>query len=129
MRLQIKDKTLAVDFHQDLEKTRVDQPCLLTNQAVYIDDPFVLNQSQCFPADAPTDHRSHLLDLLTRAPVHNLLEEMVANEKLKNVFTSLDRACKGELVFDQTGQSFLYKERTSSELVNSRNISAGLQTC
>lgn len=128
MRLQIKDKTLAVDFHRDLEKTRVDQPCLLTNQAVYIDDPFVLNQSRCFPADTPTDHRSHLLDLLTRAPVHNLLEEMVANEKLKNVFTSLDRACKGELVFDQTGQSFLYKEGASSELVNSRNISAGLQT-
>lgn len=128
IRLQIKDKTLAFDFHRDLAKTRVHRPFLLTNQAVYIDDPFVLNQSPRFPSDAPTDHRSHLLDLLTRAPVHNLLEGMVAKEKLKNVFTSLDRACQGELVFDQAGQSFLYKEGASSELVHSRNISAGLQT-
>lgn len=129
IRLQIKDKTLAVDFNPDLEKTHVDQPFLLTNQAVYIDDPFVLSQSRHFSTVYDSaDHRSHLVYLLTKAPVHNLLEEILANEKLNKVFTSLERVCEGELVFDQAGRSFQYKERASSEPVNSRNISAGLQT-
>lgn len=130
VRLQIKDKMLEVEFDKQLDKTRVNCPFLLINQAVYIDDPFVLNRQYRLEKKRLTanDHRTHLMHLLVKPSANSLIEGILTNDKLKAVFNSLDNICAGELVFDSAAGAFRYKERNSSESVNSGNISAGLQT-
>lgn len=107
-------------------------PIRLGTEAIYIDDPFVLDElsgiSGYILVGEPSypDHRTHLENRLrTASRTNNVVDEIVTNEKLDQIYQKISTVCEGDVVGDK---------RTSVEYqvgdyrLDVKNMSTGLKT-
>lgn len=132
IRLQIKDSAVTVSI-QGEEGVEIQNPdnISLHTETVYIDDPFVLDQTGAFlrrPPSSSVDHRSHLRLKLSRQDAGpNVFDEILAKDKLNGIYERISSVCSGDVVrnkFSGVG----YQRRGSDKVLNVRNLSAGLKT-
>ena len=104
----------------------------LSTEAVYIDDPFVLDAN--IPFRYPSgilrgyDHRSHLqYKLFAQEFASNLVNEILTTNRLENIFSKLNSVCSGEMV-EQKRSGFGYRRQGTDKVLNIKNISTGLKT-
>lgn len=98
---------------------------------VYIDDPFVLEDYTKFLPPffyGRFDHQSYLRSKLNRFNIRegNVIEEILVNEKLKNIYDKIASVCSGEIVFDKPQAG--YRSKESEKTLNLHNLSTGLKT-
>lgn len=102
-------------------------------EALYIDDPFVLNQLH-FTDSGVKDkgimhHREHLSrKLRSEKKTNNIVTELYTETKLSHILTQLNRVCQGELKENKNEQSYLYQADSKREGITVGNLSAGLKT-
>ncbi len=136
IKLKIKDHLVELKI-RDNSIIGLSNPINLTHEAVYIDDIFILDRPlfsrRYYVNDVP--HREQLKakivenrlskkdssDPITEKSVNELLIE----DKLKNIYAELNNIAQGELIFDGIGSAY-YKSDNKKE-ISIINLSTGLK--
>lgn len=138
--LQIKNKTLRMHIENN-KITQAKNLLELQTQAIYLDDPFVLDEldsknkgifgEQMQYSDLVT-HRGHLKNLLkseiASQNVETAMKQIVADTKLKKILTKINSVCDFDMkkADDALADSFVFLE--GNHQLSAENISTGLKT-
>lgn len=128
--LQIKDEDmlLTIDANNVIDRKG---SIHLHTEAVYLDDPFILDEPQniFLPYRANSvDHRTDLkLKLACGKEETNVIEKIVINNKFENIYSKIEAVCSGELVRDKR-YGYDYRGKDNGKALNVRNLSTGLKT-
>lgn len=138
--LQIKNKTLQMHIKNN-KITQAKNLLELQTQAIYLDDPFVLDElelksqglfgEQMQYSDSVT-HRGHLKNLLKAETasqnVETAMKQIVADTKLKKILTKINSVCDFDMkkADDALADSFVFLE--GPHQLSAENISTGLKT-
>lgn len=138
--LQIKNKTLRMHIENN-KITQAKNLLELQTQAIYLDDPFVLDEldsknkgifgEQMQYSDSVT-HRGHLKNLLkseiASQNVETAMKQIVADTKLKKILTKINSVCDFDMkkADDALADSFVFLE--GNHQLSAENISTGLKT-
>lgn len=130
--LLIGDKTVQTHVYPDGSVSIENRQGLsLQTEAVYIDDPYVLDEfsmpyRRLFRSQ--TDHRSNLkAKLFSSGKKVNVLDEIVAKDKLNCIYEKISSVYNGDIIRGiRSGISL--KRTGSNKTLNVQNISMGLKT-
>lgn len=126
IRLQIKDQEVIVKIENNLVdvQNRID----LHTEAIYLDDPFILDELKAIRfKTAYDDHRTHLKEKLFFNPkVPNVVDEIVANNKFQKIYSKMDSVCSGDII--RNNRSFSYQKANTNKALDIKNLSTGLKT-
>lgn len=130
IQLKIKDEVMVISVE---ENSVVNIECNISfhTEAVYLDDPHVLDDSR-FPffkiGSSNVDHRMDLkTKLLYGKKETNVVEEIVVNNKFENIYNKIAAVCSGDIVIRK--QSRLgYRRKNSDKVLDVKNLSTGLKT-
>lgn len=131
IQLKIKDTTVAISVEDD-RVVSISDKLSLNTQAIYIDDPFVLDNVSSnywrLRVESRMTHRNHLVSMLSEQNQNGtVIEEIIASKKLDKIFSSLNNICGGDIVRGK-GLSSGYGKAGSDKLLNLKNLSTGLKT-
>lgn len=130
--LKIVDKEINV-FLEKNEVKSINNPINLTAEAIYIDDPFVLDTLNTSNT-SKNIYNGHKGDLckklrqktLLESDVENVISEIFLTKKIDKIYSKINTACNGNIVLDmRTGFNFLLDG--SKESLRLVNISTGLK--
>ena len=115
----------------------IQKPISLQTEVVYLDDPFVLDESGSFVEmnlsnfvrrTMRGDHRSDVREkLINRRKESTTIDEILINRKLKRIYEKLDAICDGQII-SREAYGFGYKRKDSNKILDVKNISTGLKT-
>lgn len=131
--LTIKDKTVTVEVNNNLVSSIKDYFSLNT-EALYLDDPFILDELPGFNYRPRlynrAIHQFHLRAKLLQENNGSEIEEVVREEAItghiNKVIRKIDKACNGELA--NTSGGVIYKSDLSNKVFRMANVSTGLKT-
>ncbi len=102
----------------------------LNTQVVYVDDPFVLDDSRysyfVFRYGAYMTHRDHLRSMLFGQQNSNVIEEILTSDKLESIYSRINPICNGSIIRDKRS-GLGYKISGTEKVLNIRNLSTGLK--
>lgn len=128
--LEIKNEQVVINIEND-KVTEVINRVNLGTEAIYIDDPFVLDDaSKRFwrTGRRYADHRTYLKDKLQfDLDETNVVEEIVVNSKLETIYKKIASVCAGDVVKGQRAD-LKYKVSGTDTMLDVRNLSTGLKT-
>ena len=130
--LKIKNSGIMVTVTPNGE-VQVQNPNMLSlhTEIVYLDDPFILDDSKQFSYiydPAYLDHRDHLRrKFFITERRGNLADEIIAKEKLERIYEKIASVCSGAIVKEKTSE-IGYRVGRSDKVLNVRNLSTGLKT-
>lgn len=129
--LIIKDSPVKIQINDNLV-TMVKDPKVFRTQAIYIDDPFILDdiiirRSQRISSLKSINHREHLKSKIVENHNEDFIEEIKAEKKLENIFAKINSIVDGDLSFKKFN-NISYKKRNSEEEINIENVSSGMKT-
>ena len=130
IQLQIQDKTIDIRVH-DNKVEDINESIPLFAEAIYLDDPFILDDNHALfyrRGVGIMDHKTHLKHkLLYSQEEANLVEEIAVNNKLDTIYKKISQVCSGEIIMDNYA-SLGYQRKDSDKVLDIRNLSAGLKT-
>lgn len=130
IRLQIKDKSIALSIENN-RVTGIENAINLHVEAVYMDDPFLLDTipSPYFGISSRyANHRTHLRKkIFDNASKKTAVEEIIVNNKFQNIYEKISSVCSGGIVRSNQ-KEYGYKSADSDKLLDVRNLSTGLKT-
>ena len=129
--LEIKTKKVTVDIVAD-DELNVQNPAGLSlhTEAVYLDDPFVLDEAgrPLYAYSSYWDHRNQLKrKIFAEKSRASLADEIIAKDKLEKIYEKTSGVCDGELVKGKRSETG-YRMKKSDKVLNVRNLSTGLKT-
>ena len=115
----------------DNEVTELSGLLVHKNNAIYIDNPFAIDEANLKPAQdfnmRSYDHKSHLLAFLSKKGNENsAINSIIVKSKLASVYEKLSKLVEGDLVFDTNG-GYGQGITKSKKILDVRNVSAGLK--
>lgn len=132
IKLEIQGNPLSVTFANNGEIISIDnfENLSFHTQAIYIDDPFVIDELASpnillnFGSD---DHRSFLKEKLSSENDNNFVNEIIAENRINNIYNKIDSVCSGRII---PGKPFgyVYKRIDSDKNLEIKNLSTGLKT-
>lgn len=105
----------------------------LHTEVVYIDDPFVLdNGKQIFLplSDSFLNHTRHLYGKLfgqASANKENIVENVIVEDKLENIYRKLSSVCSGDIISKNLFE-WGYRKKGSDKILSIQNLSSGLKS-
>lgn len=125
--LTIQDHSIVIRL-QDDTVIDIDNSIGLHTEAVYIDDPFVVDEIISSIRYFYPDHRIHLMDKLlpSSSKETNIVNEIVTNQKFERIYEKLSSVCGGDIVRNK--RSLGYRRKNSEKIIDVRNLSTGLKT-
>lgn len=128
--LEIKNQMVTISV-KDNRVAELKNKILLLSDAIYLDDPFILDgERRIYRKEASyiTDHKTQLKRKLTGCwRVANIVDEIAVNNKLENIFEKISQVCSGDIVRDRMN-GYGYRRKNSDKVLDIRNVSAGLKT-
>ncbi len=128
--LEIRNKQINVSIDRD-KVVEVDKRVSLGTEAIYIDDPFVLDE---FPSPIrrmnrnTIGHRIYLKEkLYSNQAEGNIIDEIVANSKLETIYGKISSVCAGEIIKEKRS-NLTYRIPGTEKVFDIRNLSTGLKT-
>ena len=128
--LEIRNKQINVSIDRD-KVVEVDKRVSLGTEAIYIDDPFVLDE---FPSPIrrmnrnTIGHRIYLKEkLYSNQAEGNIIDEIVANSKLETIYGKISSVCDGEIIKEKRS-NLTYRIPGTEKVFDIRNLSTGLKT-
>lgn len=126
----IKDTNMVITIADNSVKS-VEGEMDLRTEAVYIDDPFVLDEvfySYSYASENKyLDHRGHLGKKLAKENNSNLIEEIVASKKLENIYNKISKVCSGDIVKNKRS-GLGYRRKGGDRILDVKNLSSGFKT-
>lgn len=128
--LKIKDEKLVVNVSENTVSVNEKKYSLHT-EAIYIDDPFVLDDMDLrIFRRRPFygDHRLHLENKLSFGEKNSsVVEEIVVENKFKKIYDKISSVCDGSIV-RQKNSRLGYRLQNSNKTLGIKNLSTGLKT-
>jgi len=129
--LEIKGEVVFIDVYDNIVE-KIDNQYDLNTEVIYIDDPFVLDEQgfirYSYRYNSNTDHRNHLKSkLFFKEPETNIISEIIASNKLDNIYAKFNEICSGEMIRNK-GASYGYRTGGTDKVLDIKNISTGLKT-
>ncbi|MCI8950721.1 MAG: ATP-binding protein [Lachnospiraceae bacterium] len=128
--LQIHDKEIKI-LVENNHVLDIKNDINLYTEAIYLDDPLVLDEIQTLCLDfediEEMDHSAHLREKICSSHDINLVEEIVINNKLSDIYNKLETVFSGEIIRDKRF-GFRYQKTGTEEYLDLRNLSTGLKT-
>lgn len=130
--LEIKNQALSVTI-KDQEVAAVDNPSgmSLNTEAVYIDDPFVLDDIYRIRSyrNSGYEHKAWLRNKLRKyVSDSNIVNEYITKKKLENVYSRISLAIDGELVRSNNSIDIGYRRKNDDKVLDIHNLSTGMKT-
>lgn len=128
--LKVQNEDLSVMVSENIAlANRLDY--VLHAEAIYIDDPFVLDDVDFWyiiGERSDTDHHAHLIYKLLQGG-HNIsvVDELVAETKFGNIYEKISSVCDGDII-QQKNNELGYQLKNSDRILNLKNLSTGLKT-
>lgn len=134
VQLTIKKYVSKVYFDNDIA-LEVSKSIDIFNKAIYLDDPFVLDRgpvngvfSKIFKRNAYYGHQDSLCEFIYgNQEDYNLVDKIVADERLQKIMSKMQVACKGNVFFKDNGE-LLYQQHNVSVPFKVANLSTGLKS-
>lgn len=128
--LSVRDQELSVKAVEDtISVSRSDYS--LHTEAIYIDDPFVLDNvdfRRIRRRIIYADHRDQLINkLLSRRNNASVVDEIVVENRFKKIYEKLISVCDGSIVQQKNGR-LAYQMKNSDRALSVKNLSTGLKT-
>lgn len=130
--LKIKNQCINISIAgDDVSEIKNENNISLYSEVVYIDDPFVLDEigeiGRRMLKGSSFSHRSHLAEkLLDGYKKSNLVDEVITQQKFKNIYEKLSLVCDGTMVDVKT--QFGYQRKDRDKILDIRNLSMGFKT-
>lgn len=128
--LQIKDKEMEIVI-KDNDVIEMFNSISLDTEAIYIDDPFILDELPYRFLPIHSDYGDHRMQLQEKLSSNekriNTVEEILVNKRFKNIYEKISSVCSGEL-FQQKNGEYGYKGGDTDKILNVKNLSTGLKT-
>lgn len=124
-----KEKAVIAINNNNVES--ISNKFYLNTEAIYIDDPFVLDDER-YPRfiikSNYTDHRIHLKSKLfgTKTEI-SAINEILTTNKLDSILFKINDICNGEIVRSKPF-NYGYKKTGTNKILDIKNISTGLKT-
>lgn len=129
IKLTIKEKTVTAELSNN-KIVSIDNFFALKTEAIYIDDPFVLDDLESFIFQknrTVISHRKRLMKKMrSNGDQVNVLDAIITNNKLDDIYKRINSVCQGEL--HKESRSWTYQIPGSSKKIDVNNISTGLKT-
>ena len=131
--LRIKDSDLIVSLVDNVVKEISNKNNLsLHLEAIYIDDPFVIDSTRPLfyrRGFYPLGHREDLYyKILRNTENNNLVDELITTNKLANIYDKISSICDGDVYNENNSKLLVYKSKGSDKTLDVRNLSTGLKT-
>lgn len=124
-----KEKAVIAINNNNVES--ISNKFYLNTEAIYIDDPFVLDDERYLRfiiKSNYTDHRIHLKSKLfgTKTEI-SAINEILTTNKLDSILFKINDICNGEIVRSKPF-NYGYKKTGTNKILDIKNISTGLKT-
>ncbi|WP_456081944.1 AAA family ATPase [Leptotrichia sp.] len=96
----------------------------LTTEAVFIDNPFIIDDIENIFEQKKKNYRQHLVSKLYYNRNENTVKKMYVNEKLEKIYKKLNSIASGKITIKNL--DVYYKD--SKMEINAKNLSTGLKT-
>lgn len=128
--LKVKNEKLTVTVFDDAVSAKEINHCFHT-EAIYIDDPFVLDDMNLKTLQwkqSYVDHRIHLQNkLFFKQSASSVVDELVVEKKFERINDMLSSVCSGTIV-KQRNRRVGYRLKNLNKILNVKNLSTGLKT-
>ena len=126
VKLKIKSESIDMEVNKEGD-CRINKYVNLRTEAVYIDDPFALDDGNSWMV-ASSNHREHLASCLRKQQKQqDVIDEILTGNKLSSIYAKIGSVCDGEIV-RKKGASLGYKASGSDKVLEVKNLSTGLKT-
>ena len=128
IKLLIKDQSVTVKVKNNMV-IESDGLIELQTEAVYLDDPFVLDEITrgLFDYYIEENHRKHLKEKLLQKEELSVIDGIILNNKLEEIYKKINIVCDGDMV-ENRQRRVQYKEKGTEKLLDLKNLSMGLKT-
>lgn len=125
--LTLKQKKLSITVTEE-EKITYSEECKIITEPIYIDHPYLLDSlaNKSFFRERFRNHLSNLKKILLKKKDPRVIETILINKKLENVFNTINTACSGTMVYNNA--RFEYQEKGKIKGLDVKNLSSGLKT-
>lgn len=126
--LRIKDSTSKITIIDNSVES-ISDVLRLETEAVYLDDPFVLDSANRPFRMTSVGHREHLQELLRSSEAdrsQGALDEIIISTKLAEIYKNIDMVCAGEIVSGKRS-GLGYMMQGAEEPLNVENLSSGMK--
>ena len=122
-----KNISIIIDSQkvEDIKVNNQDEMLSLSTRAIYIDDPYVLDDETFFRFQRQT-HKEYLKRLLSVKNDSGIVENALVNKRMENINKKLEEIFKGEMKFNFDSKKVILKG--SFEEIDLTNLSTGLKT-
>ena len=128
IQLKIRNDEVNIQLW-DNQVADIDKYIKLGTEAIYVDDPFVLDELSYRTWNHNfryLSHRSHLMGKLnTELSDTNIIDEIIANEKLEKILRKVSEVCTGNVVKEKRS---MYRYQIGEQVLDVKNMSTGLKT-
>ena len=130
--LHIGDSKIALEI-KDNKISCLKNFLELNTEAIYIDDPFVLDtlmQRKIYHS-FEVNHKYHLQKKLSEklwadSPVGEAIQTLLTTKQLENIYSRIDSVCSGNIISNKASAFFQYNNKKAE--LNVLNLSTGLKT-
>lgn len=130
--LHIGDSKIALEI-KDNKISCLKNFLELNTEAIYIDDPFVLDtlmQRKIYHS-FEVNHKYHLQKKLSEklwadSPVGEAIQTLLTTKQLGNIYSRIDSVCSGNIISNKASAFFQYNNKKAE--LNVLNLSTGLKT-
>lgn len=135
--LDIRKKQIRIVISENSVK-EVQTPISLQTEAVYLDDPFILDEagllaqsigfSALLKSSINISHRSDAREKLFDSKKENTaIDEILINRKLEKIYEKIDSVCDGQMI-PMKRNGLGYQKKGTDKVLDVKNISTGLKT-
>ena len=123
----IGNKTISIIFSNN-NCTELRQQVNILNEAVYLDNPFVLDSLNTILIRTDETERNTIKKLQRKSDVvEDIVQLELIEDKVQEVLQKINQISSGTLLMDES-HSYYYKEREIGERLNINNLSTGLKS-
>ncbi|WP_107839676.1 AAA family ATPase [Metasolibacillus meyeri] len=131
IQFSIKESIMSISLKDD-SVVEVENIIPLQTEAIYIDNPFVLDEASNMPYSqvhhSYTHHRNHLKSkLLMEKSEVKVINEIITTNKFEHIYNKINAVCSGDVVKTQRS-GVGYRKRSTEKVLDVRNLSSGLKT-
>ncbi len=128
--LKIRHEEITVEVSK--EEVAVEEiKCSLHTEAIYIDDPFILDDMDLMMGRRRISYLDHRVQLMNKLSSENrnagIIDELVIENKLGKIYEKLSTVCDGYIIRQKNGR-LRYRMKDSGQTLNVKNLSTGLKT-
>lgn len=129
--LDIKGKKEKLIFDHN-ECRELQENIKIIHKAIYIDNPFVVDELSKYRYDAASPMNEVLVELLTSTPQEGVMDGVIeavrVKEKLNDIYKTLQNVIDGDIVLNAGNDEYYLKKSDFSEPISIHNLSTGMKS-